>query len=969
MLTLAHSYSYAMRNGLRMNGTIKKRTIALKIKVTLMLLLLNFGLSAGESALLSTKLDAFFAQSEWPQTQHDGESILLEQAPNVETTKAILKHIAITSLKAGEFTQSNPYLVRLLKLTTSPNDEYRFFAQKMLGVSAYYLGDYKTATAQYKQALETAKLRNKPLEIASIESNLGLVYSDVNQTSLSLKHYLAAQKLYQQFGTDQDKADMLLNLSSAYTRQSRFDTAAKMLEQAASMYEQLDYSAGQALAKANLGVVMSEIGELQSARNYFQQAIDYYTQVEDERNLAIHYGNLGNQSIRAHDFERAGKEVLRGQYYAEKANNDAALLAVLVPFAKWQLQKGDLAKVHDTINQIDMLSSKLEDPLKKADGQALASLYAAATGDYKKAIVELEEFLASHRHLQNKALLQQLEDFEGNFAAQQLSQEVIELKQQQTLQLLEMTKSRQTFAIAGLSMVLLLTAFVAWYIRNLERTAKLKLEKEVQTQTEVLQSVARDLRRSDSVKSQFLANMSHEIRTPLTAILGHAQILRDIAANHPEIGGSVAVIQNQGAHLHELINDILDLSRIEADQLHIQKSDFDLVVLLEDLRALFDVTAQTKGLELDFEHSLSQPFWIREDYVRLKQVLVNLLGNALKFTEKGWVKLSISMSDSRLYFAVEDSGIGMKPEQLEVIFDSFKQGDDSITRRFGGSGLGLSLSRQLTEMMGGDIRASSTYGVGSQFVLSMPLCRSSSLDNDIVSLPSSLSNTSTRQNKLAGTVLVAEDHPENRALAVRFLTQFGLTVIAAENGKEAVELALREYPDVLLLDIQMPELDGLSAMHLLRKSGYVGPIFALTANVLSHEVDRYLEEGFTGHLAKPFDSRMMYNVLAQVLDNSDKQAEKLFEVDLSDLKISFINGLDEDRTHLITLFEADDWEGIRTLCHKLQGAAMTFGFAEIASTTAQFERAIATNDHAHFQDYYLILCDELSQSSKQLDVS
>lgn len=914
---------------------------------------------AQQIPLTTAQVDAFFASTAWPDTQRLGEAILQDKASDNVMAKKVLRHIGIAAITAGHYSLSSQYFARLVKISTVRDEESRYFGQKMRGVNAYYQGNFKEAIRHYQAALETAKLRNIPLEIASIENNLGLVYSDVNQTSQSLSHYLAAHKLYQQHGSQQDKVDILLNLSSAYIRQSRYDSAASMLKQAASDYRLLNLPYGEALAYANLGVVMAEVGELDSARTNFEKAIEFYTRQNDAQNLAKHYGNLANLSVRVNEFERAGKELAQGQQFAQKAEHEAAWLAVLVPLAKWQLSQGMLTEANTSIQRIVELATKLDDPLKQADAEALKSLHAAASGQHEQAVIALEAFFAGHRALQSTALRNQLEEFEGNFAAQQLSQQLQELRQQQELQMLEDARNQQNMAMLGLLGVLLLTAIIAWYIHHIERKAKLRLALEVQQQTDVLHQVAADLRRSDNVKSQFLANMSHEIRTPLTAILGHVQMLQMNNELPREVAESLQVIQKQGGHLHELINDILDLSRIEAEQLHIQKTNFDLISLIDDLEAMFEVTAQNKKLSLHIECELDKPFAIRGDYVRLKQVLVNLLGNALKFTEQGWVKLLVKDTAGTLHFIVEDSGIGMSQKQLQVIFDSFKQGDDSITRRFGGSGLGLCLSKKLATMMGGDISVSSVHHVGSRFELILPLEKVS----DNVELQESIKPFSVAkipEQPLQGTVLLAEDHPENRALAVRLLEQFGLDVFAVENGEQAVEFALREFPDVLLLDIQMPKLDGFSAMKLLRQSGYIGPIFALTANVLSHEVEKYLAAGFTGHLPKPFNSKDMYHTLAQLL-NAHANKHSDFSVDLSDLKASFINSFPQERANLICFFEEQRWYDMRALCHRLHGAALTFECKDIADTSAQLERVLSHGDTEHYQDYYLILCDELSQ--------
>ncbi|MFC3034484.1 tetratricopeptide repeat protein [Pseudoalteromonas fenneropenaei] len=921
--------------------------------------------ASNSNTSLEAVLQSILALEDKTQIIQQGEYLLLDERLQVEQRKQLLKHVGSTLVRGGDYALSEPYFHQLLALSPDPLEEHRFFAEKMLGVSTYYQGHYKQAISFYKTALETAKLRQQPLEIASIENNLGVVYADTGRPSLTAKHYLKAQEIYERLGNDHDRADILVNLSAVYVSQDRFDTAEQMLLEAEELFTKLNLPYGVGLVDSNLAVVYLETRAFDKAVAHIDKAIAYYRTVPDPRQLVVNYSHLAVVRMMEGHFDKAEQAIREAEYYQGQAKNDLSALLLATVRGKWYYSQGMFNELKEDIKLISSLAKKLNDPIKEIHATMLSALDYAAAGNYEQGLVLLEKFLTTLRILRSQEFKEQLTEFENNYAAQQLSLELKELRQQQAFDALEATKERQSQVIIGLIAILALTAGVAWYVRRVARLANERLAIEVNEQTLELQSIASELRHANSVKSQFLANMSHEIRTPLTAILGHAQLLQQKSVSDLAMADSIAVILKQGQHLHELINDVLDLSRIEADQLQIQETTFNLATLLSELKALFAVTAQAKRLEFTVCEELPGSFWIETDYIRLKQILVNLLGNAIKFTEHGWVKLHVKVQHQNLVFQIEDTGIGMSETQLAVIFESFKQGDNSITRRFGGSGLGLCLSQQLANMMAGNISVKSQFGAGSCFQLTLPYKPMEGVKNEDVLLPAT-----PVQTALKGTVVLAEDHDENRALAVRILQGFGLEVIAVGNGKLAVEAALYSYPDVLLLDIQMPEMDGISALSLLRQSGYSGPVFALTANVMTHEVAHYLDIGFTGHLGKPFDAAAMYQQIAPYFQHTDEKRQ-VFSVDMSDLRDSFILSFDEERMNLISHFENQDWLAVKALCHKLQGAAKVFQIETVAAAAAEFEHAIETAAQHRYQDYYLILCDELAliANSKQLDVS
>lgn len=368
-------------------------------------------------------------------------------------------------------------------------------------------------------------------------------------------------------------------------------------------------------------------------------------------------------------------------------------------------------------------------------------------------------------------------------------------------------------------------------------------------------------------KSEFLANMSHEIRTPMTAILGFSDTLRDMVTEEKELE-SIAIIQRNGEHLIDVINDILDLSKIEAGKLSVQPQPVSTQQIVEDVVSLMRIRAEVKQLQLLVEYDGPMPHQIQTDPTRLRQILVNLVGNAIKFTDVGTVRVVARLLDKhtdapKMQFDVVDTGIGISEEQRAQLFLPFSQVDTSSTRDFGGTGLGLAISHRLARKLGGDICVRSRLGEGSTFSLTVatgPLDRTSLADDPIPTVPPRrpVETPAVTDVKLECRVLLAEDGADNQRLVSFLLRKAGAEVVLAENGKVAFDLAMTEEQrgtpfDVILMDMQMPVMDGYRATRLLRESGYAHPIIALTAHAMSDDRSKCISAGCDDYTTKPIN--------------------------------------------------------------------------------------------------------------------
>ncbi len=382
-----------------------------------------------------------------------------------------------------------------------------------------------------------------------------------------------------------------------------------------------------------------------------------------------------------------------------------------------------------------------------------------------------------------------------------------------------------------------------------------------------LDRTQQQLQQSHQAKDNFFASMSHELRTPLTAIIGSAEFLKQSSLTTDQ-EKLLQTIDLSGNNLLSLVNDILDLSKIEAGKFEIDYAPYDLAELYEHIETTFAARARDAGLQFEVEQRVSSAFQLWGDDKRITQILLNFISNAIKFTQEGSVKLSSWREGELLCFAVEDSGIGMSQEVIDRLFQPFEQASSGTSRRFGGTGLGLHISKSLAEMMGGEVSVESEEGKGSRFELRLPYEESDLFADPVVAHKAQQHTAVTR---FRGEVLVAEDTPELQMLERKLLESMGATVTIANNGAEALTKASEDDFDLILMDMQMPEMDGLEATDLLRKMGNNTPIVALTANVMQKHKQLFRAAGCTEFLSKPIDKRALQEVVARYLKPEQNQ--------------------------------------------------------------------------------------------------
>ena len=481
----------------------------------------------------------------------------------------------------------------------------------------------------------------------------------------------------------------------------------------------------------------------------------------------------------------------------------------------------------------------------------------------------------------------------------------------------------------------------------------LEFEAHVRRGERDLQNAKQAADSASQFKSTFLASMSHEIRTPLTAIIGFADLLARPTLSDADRQNFLQKVRRNGSHLLNIINDILDLSKIEAGRMEIERVNCSPVQTVTDAVSLLSEKANEKGVVLDVQYVGSCPETIRTDPTRLRQILTNLLANAIKFTDRGGaVRLAVELvpslahGEGRIQFRITDTGVGMTDEQVKRLFQPFAQADSSTTRKFGGTGLGLTISRQFAQMLGGEITVASQSGIGSAFTVEVEtgpmhavrLFDAPRVMAEVIDEPAEVVG-----NKLNGKILLAEDGLTNQELIGLHLREAGAEVVMAENGRIACERVAEAKKahapfDLILMDMEMPEMDGCQATMQLRNSGVKAPIIALTANAMSADRDHCMTAGCNAFVTKPIDWPRLMDLIESHLKRKNDAIARERDPHLARVLQTFMRELDQLSSSLRHAMDLSDRLMLAQVAHSIKGTAGNCGFSALAESAAELEQ-------------------------------
>lgn len=533
----------------------------------------------------------------------------------------------------------------------------------------------------------------------------------------------------------------------------------------------------------------------------------------------------------------------------------------------------------------------------------------------------------------------------------------------------------------SLNLLRVILSLVASRFDNHELTRQMQnqnklLEVQVQKRTKELERAKEKAEAVSKSRSEFLANMSHEIRTPMNGVLGTLELLRLTALDEKQ-SNYIEMAYQSGDYLLRLLNDILDLSKYEAGKINIENNSFNLHMAINGVIDMFSSQSTAKGVGLAANYTDGVPEWVSADNTRLLQVLINLVGNALKFTNVGFVTINVSVVEKcdrnyAIRFAVEDSGIGISADAQKRIFNSFEQADSSTTRKYGGTGLGLSLSQRLIGLMGGEIGVESKEGEGSVFWFTINLNK---VDEPVEKIEQSdqaeVLLSFSGQNG-GGRVLVVEDNPVNQQITKGMLESFGLQVDVVNHGGEVLSALGAQPYDIVLMDVHMPVVNGYEATRLLRNSSFKDiPVIALTADVMKDDIDACFLSGMNDYLCKPISIRLLNKMLAKWLSvshgmhaNTRGKHNKVISRHEVAVDSPILEGLrssigNEALKNVLGVFLEDspprielihdafirlDYEALRAVAHALKGGCAMIGANELSSVCAKLEEKGRNSD-------------------------
>lgn len=735
---------------------------------------------------------------------------LSEDLSNQQAKQNTLGNIARVFSSKGDFDKSLEYYLQRLKLSEELDDQAGI-GMSLLEIGRNYVrkGDLTSGLDHLKRAKKIYEAINHHYFLAKVRSTMAPIYMQQGNAEEALELFTENLAYFEEFGNKTFVAACLSNIAGVYSYQGNNQKALEYLERASVHFEELGNVPYVASLSQNIGKTYQMEGNLDLSLEYFKKGLKLSEQIKDKRAVAN-----ANHSI--------------GSIRAAQGNHKEAINYITKALTAYQEM--------EDVNRISGTSGALVNSYK-------------ATGNYKKAF-EMNELHFKMRDSVNskenqKAMieLQVQSDYDKQKALDDLENEKqIAIETQKT-------KAQQRLTIAVGAGLLLISLLALGIFNRLKVTRKQKA---------IIEEQKIKVEQSEKYKEQFLANMSHEIRTPMHAISGMVNIL-ERNEHPPSQDVFLNAMRTSSENLVVILNDVLDLSKIEAGKLEVEHIPMSPVSVIENVTQLLKFKAEEKGLELSYDIASDVPELVMGDPARWNQILINLVGNAIKFTEKGEVAISLTLENEQLKFAVTDTGIGIAKEKLEHIFEAFEQAKGSTARYYGGTGLGLNISKQLVELQHGKIWAESLEGQGSTFFVTLPLAIASAdaIGQDFISEE----NLKAMRDSLEGIrILIAEDNPFNQMIAQDDLSFYlkDATIDTVENGALAVEKFQANAYDLILMDVQMPLMNGFEATQKIREieksegRETIVPVIAMTASLLKTEIDSCYDAGMDNYIPKPY---------------------------------------------------------------------------------------------------------------------
>lgn len=708
-------------------------------------------------------------------------------------------------------------------------------------------GEYDKSSKIYYGILKIYEEQKDAYSIATIQNALGDLLKKTNKNDEAMVNYTNALKTFIALDKKIDMANVYYNIGGVHSTEKEYDKALEYFNLALSLDQEIGSLWGTAYDYESIGQVYSLQGDHEKALQVHLKAFEIREQLGQKRELAESHSHIGTDYLKLENYPKA-------KFHLEKASNLAESIG-----AKLVAQQA-----YETLSKVF-----------------------ASTGDYKNALLLKDKHIIIKDSLFNETKSRQIQELQVKFDSEKKQDEIVALEKDAEITDLRL-KRQTTFRnlIIGIAIALVLFVFIAFNrFKNTQRIKQADEEKrriivEERQRTEIEKQRVAELKKIDRLKDEFLANTSHELRTPLNGIIGLSESLKDGVAGElpPKVIENLDLITNSGRRLSHLVNDILDFSKLKNQDIDLSIVPVDVYSIAKVVLRLSQSLIEDKNLQLINSISRNAKL-VGVDENRLQQILYNLIGNAIKFTSKGYITLISEEKDGMLSISISDTGIGIPEDKLDSIFNSFEQGDGSTEREYGGTGLGLSVTKQLVLLHGGNIEVSSELGKGSIFTFTLPLSKNQNKtiirqDNSVQNLPTQQPNYDFKEKAIINNdlhfqdkkinILIVDDEPINRRVLQNHLTVAGYGVTEVSNGREALALLKDEITfDLILLDIMMPGMSGYEVCQRIRERYQASelPIILLTAKNAISELVQGFNLGANDYLTKPFSKNELLSRL------------------------------------------------------------------------------------------------------------
>ena len=805
------------------------------------------------------------------------------------------------------------------------SDKLRGDAENALGFCFDNFGEFDSAFLHYDKSLKWLMKAGAYCESASVYANLGGLYKKQNDLSNALKSFMKAEEIQKQCPDLGYHASTLYSIGTCYNSLENYSRAIEYFQLSLQKELSLNNVSKQGNVHNGLANAYYGLKDFDKAADEYQKSIYCFKSTGNIYYMAYAYEGLAqmydkiNQSDSSIHYCREALQIFKEQESIFDVVFESNLLARLLKSA------GQLDESEKILREILPLTYTEDLPHDRMGVFKLLSELKNEQHQFGDAYHYLNEYVALKDSLELDEKQSELAELAGKYETEKRDKQI-------AIEQAENQKQKQVILMLTGGAVLVFLVLMLLVFAYLQKRKSTRQLREKNLEVELARQKAEH---SEQMKQQFLANMSHEIRTPMNAITGLSRLLLD------EVKDSKAVeylhaIHHSSENLNVVLNDILDLSKIESGKLKVEHVAFRLLDEVNTIAAIYQIKAREKQLNFQLLVEDNVPLFIKGDSARLAQVLNNLLNNAIKFTNSGMIALHVSVQSGNdatpdLQFEVKDSGVGIEKEKFGIIFDSFVQANLSDSRKYGGTGLGLTIAKNLTDLMGGTLTVESVVGSGSSFTVKIPLIEA--VESDIL-----VQHRSKEVYDVELHIIVAEDNQYNYLVTSGTLQKYfpSAKLYRTHNGIEVIDLLNEDDYDLVLMDVQMPVMDGYEATRLIRKEGRNIPVIGLTASVIRTDLDRCIEAGMNDYVMKPFKENELVTAIVTQLGIKTTGSLRQVEVD-AQVKSRALEFLPEKIKALNDSVASHNSDAARAGLHQTRPLLINAGFTSLADHCASLE--------------------------------